>query len=202
MAQMKAITIPMKNWALIWKLGHFRNRFPKSCMCCMVHLRERVWSPQKMTQYCYVGEGWCARNVTIPRAVLPDFPAWLVCLHPDLTTLLLWVVAAGGGRLLESPSNFSTRNWIFGLTSLSSTMPPCSIVMPELNRFSFGDAILELLDSLPGSVDSKRGLPANPGNRASWPAIGWVEFFKNAVRKFAKIFREKNIVFQILSDTE
>ena len=33
MAQMKAYTIPMKNWNLIWKLGHFCNRFSKSCMC-------------------------------------------------------------------------------------------------------------------------------------------------------------------------
>ena len=33
MAQMKAYTILMKNWALIWKRGHFCNRFPKSCMC-------------------------------------------------------------------------------------------------------------------------------------------------------------------------
>ena len=32
MAQIKAYTIPMKNWALIWKRGHFCNRFPKNCM--------------------------------------------------------------------------------------------------------------------------------------------------------------------------
>ena len=34
MAQMKAYTIPMKNWALILKWGHFCNKFPKSWMCC------------------------------------------------------------------------------------------------------------------------------------------------------------------------
>ena len=33
MAKMKAYTILMKKWALIWKWGHFCNRFPKSCMC-------------------------------------------------------------------------------------------------------------------------------------------------------------------------
>ena len=44
----------MKNWALIWKRGHFSNSFPKSCVCtipivsctkcaCMQKLKTFVW---------------------------------------------------------------------------------------------------------------------------------------------------------------
>ena len=32
MAQMKAYSIPMKNWGLIWEKGHSYNIFAKSCM--------------------------------------------------------------------------------------------------------------------------------------------------------------------------